>query len=875
MKKFLLVLLSFALIVNISAAPVNPEQAIKIAKNFYLQMNKDKEFPNISLTLVYTISSKNVYTTKGLNEEETPILYIFNVNQNDGFVIISADNSATPILGYALTGNYSSENRPIAFIKLLEKYKQEIIFIISNKLIADKDIKTKWENLENGKPNEQKKSTSSVNPLCNTTWNQSPYYNDLCPYNTQYSNRTVTGCVATAMAQIMKYWNYPTTGSGFHSYNSQVYGTLSANFGATTYNWASMPNNVSSANNSVATLMSHCGISVNMNYGVAATGGSSAFVIDDNGANPECAQNSYKTYFGYNPSTIQGLKRVNYSDANWKQLLKTDLDASHPIQYAGFGTNGGHTFVCDGYNSSDMFHMNWGWGGQSDGYFTLDALNPGSLGTGGGAGGFNSGQQAVIGIQPPSGAITSVIGMYSSITVTPNPISFGQSFTVNADVKNNGTSNFSGDFCAALFTSSGAFVNYIQTLSASTSPLQPGYHYTGGLAFSNTGLITVPGNYFIGIYFRDPGGNWHLAGNASYSNAINITINSPVDYIQQYSTIVASPATFIQGQAATVNVNIKNDKSSTYYGVYRAALFDLNGNFVQTIGTYNETTGLPAGYIYSSPYITFSTTAITATPGTYILAIQELENGYSNWYLIGGQYYSTPININVVAPIIIPDIYEPNNSESTAYNLSLNFSGNTTVINTIGSNIHNGNDLDYYKLNLPSGYNYSITARVHDSYNSGNGQTYTADVLFSYKIGTQISDTYDDVMPNNIQINNGGMIIFGVAPYMSGETGTYLLDISITRTLNVGIIENDYSNTIIVYPNPAKNIINIDLSNISTKVTTIKVYDNTGKEICNFKLSDFNENIYQIPISNFSNGLYYMSIISSNKFYSKKFTIQK
>ena len=115
MKKFLLVLLSFALIVNLSAAPVNPEQAIKIAKNFYLQMNKDKEFPNISLTLVYTISSKNVYTTKGLNEEETPILYIFNVNQNDGFVIISADNSATPILGYALTGNYSSENRPIAF----------------------------------------------------------------------------------------------------------------------------------------------------------------------------------------------------------------------------------------------------------------------------------------------------------------------------------------------------------------------------------------------------------------------------------------------------------------------------------------------------------------------------------------------------------------------------------------------------------------------------------------------------------------------------------------------------------------------------------------------------------------------------------------
>ena len=154
------------------------------------------------------------------------------------------------------------------------------------------------------------------------------------------------------MAQIMKFWNYPETGSGFHSYNHPAYGTLSANFGSTTYQWSLMPNVVSSSNSAVATLMYHCGVSVNMVYDIAAKGGSSAQTLDVAAA--------LKTYFGYS-STVEGKYRKDYTDAQWIDLLKTELNAGRPVQYAGTGSSGGHSFVCDGYNSNDFFHMNWGW----------------------------------------------------------------------------------------------------------------------------------------------------------------------------------------------------------------------------------------------------------------------------------------------------------------------------------------------------------------------------------------------------------------------------------------------------------------------------------------------------------------------------------
>ena len=206
------------------------------------------------------------------------------------------------------------------------------------------------------------------------------------------------------MAQIMRYWNYPAQGTGSSSYCdckaqgfTNNYGTLSANYGVTTYNWANMPLNLTTHNTDVATLNYHCGISVDMDYDPA---GSGAWVISSD--DPICAQNSYVTYFGYDPTTIQGLNRSDYDDSTWTSLLKSDIDIGRPIQYVGDDpAEGGHTWVCDAYDQNDFFHMNWGWGGSDNGYFLLNNL----LTTNGG---FNPsvGHQAVIGIVPIASQVT-------------------------------------------------------------------------------------------------------------------------------------------------------------------------------------------------------------------------------------------------------------------------------------------------------------------------------------------------------------------------------------------------------------------------------------------------------------------------------------
>jgi hypothetical protein len=236
-----------------------------------------------------------------------------------------------------------------------------------------------WVNLLDGRKNVS--VSTAVSPLVQTKWDQSPYYNNLCPYDNSKGERTVTGCVATAMAQVMNYWEYPKKGTGFHSYNHSKYGTLNANFGSTTYDWANMPNELTSSSstvqkNAVATLMYHCGVSVDMDYNVSSEGGSGAYVISSRSPVTHCTEYALKTYFGYKTS-IQGVQKADYTTTNWKNLLKAELDASRPIVYAGFG-DGGHCFVCDGYDNNDYFHFNWGWGGLYDGYFALNALIPGA-----------------------------------------------------------------------------------------------------------------------------------------------------------------------------------------------------------------------------------------------------------------------------------------------------------------------------------------------------------------------------------------------------------------------------------------------------------------------------------------------------------------
>jgi hypothetical protein len=194
------------------------------------------------------------------------------------------------------------------------------------------------------------------------------------------------------MAQVMKYWNYPQTGVGFHSYKHSQYGTLSANFALTTYDWKSMPNDVTSSNKAVATLMYHCGVGIEMIYGV---NGSGAYMISASSANKYCAEYALKVFFGYK-SSLKGVSRSSYSDTQWVRMIKTELDAKRPILYDGFSNQpgqSGHCFIIDGYDNNSYFHLNWGWGGYNDGYYNINSLNPGMLN-------FDFSQAAIFGIEP-------------------------------------------------------------------------------------------------------------------------------------------------------------------------------------------------------------------------------------------------------------------------------------------------------------------------------------------------------------------------------------------------------------------------------------------------------------------------------------------
>lgn len=760
MKKLSISLVMVLVAIAGWAKVVDPNQALKIAKNF-LQTNVAK-LSSAELELVQTCGSADI--------NQIPYYYVFNVSNGDGFVMISADDRVLPILGYSAETDFNTNKTAEGAKKWFEGYKNQIRYTISSVTEASPVVKAAWKKLQDA--DAPQKGGASVNPLLTTRWNQSPYYNDDCP------GGSVTGCVATAMAQVMKYWNYPESGQGYHSYNEDNYGTLSANFGGTTYQWSSMPNTISGPNQAISTLMYHCGVSVDMNYSPESSG---AYVIEDYAQDPNInAEHALKTFFGYK-SSMKGELRSQYSEAAWIDKLKVELDAARPIIYAGFGSGGGHCFVADGYDNNDYFHMNWGWGGSENGYFEINALNPGTLGTGGGSGGFNSNQQAIFGMEPPATTGTNYdVAIHTDISPSSTQINYLSAFSVSVNFINTGNATFIGDFGMAILDQDMNIIDFVEIKSAYNLP--PNNIYQNPLNFSNSGMVTLlPGDYYFSAYCRPSGGEWIKAANSvGHTNLQPFSIVNPND-IELYNDFVVQPSDLIQGESATISVNVYNTGSSTFYGDFDINLYDLEGNYVQTIGSYTETQGLPSGYVYQAPGLEFFPT-ITAQPGTYLLALLHTPDGGSP-EITGSTNYQNPTKVIVKAPAIDPDQYEVNDTKNQAYALNLTYTNNKATKTTTGSNLHTNTDIDFFKVNLSSGFNYTIKARIHDSYSSGNGNVYSLDGLISYSTdGTNWSDTYDDTLSPDIVMNGGGTLYFKIAPYFAGGTGTYLLDFTVNRS---------------------------------------------------------------------------------------------
>jgi len=845
------------------AKPVDEATANKTGLNFLINNTKNAFKTSYALTLAY----KSISNTNGSN---TVYYYVFNADH--GFVIVAGDDQAIPILGYSDEGTFSTNNIPAQVSEWLNGYTNQMKYIVANNIAATPEISSKWSALINsGAVAAPQQTTSGGTPLLATTWDQLPYYNDDCPYDNTAQRHAVTGCVATAMAQVMKFWNYPATGIGFHSYSDPTYGTQSASFGATAYQWTSMPNNVTSTNAAVATLMYQCGVSVNMTYGVSE---SDAYVLASQSPQPNCAENALKTYFAYDKS-LHGVLRSNYSsDAAWIDTIEAEINAGRPVIYTGTGSGGGHCFVCDGYQSSNNYlHINWGWSGIYDGYFPIDGLNPGTGGTGAGSGSYNSDEQAIIGIKPSTAFLSYNIGLNSALSLSSTTVLYQNDFSVSANITNinSNSHNFMGDFCVEVFDSSN---NLIDSSNIDGQSLNVSQN-TGNISFTVPAIASLlPGVYMVQVFYRPNGGSWSIVVNNGYSNQAQVKIYWS-NALELSAPIVISPKVPTQNNSITVKLNVKNTGLSFVNKYIFVRLYDLDGYGDFLVGHVNISLDPDSSFAGG---LTFTNPMDTVSPGTYLVVAYSATDsiGIGGFALLGSTYYQNPVKVTIAAPPLPPDQYEPDNTVDSAYTFTPTFTNDSAEIKTVGANINTGSDVDYYRINVPAGYYYTFNAILYGLLYPSDSQTYTLDGIFSFTVdsGTTWSETYQSTTAGtNAYVNGPGSMIFQVAPIFPGATGTYLLDIKISKTVGSSIAKTPMpANLIKVYPNPATDVLNIDYSNIEEGIKQLSIIDIAGKQVF-ASMNPGGKTASQISVTNYPGGLYFLQLETDNGVINKQISI--
>ena len=393
MKKQFLSLLALILCMGMAQAnPVSVSQAKLVGQQF-VQANFDLSRQAGELTLVYTATS-----TRG-----EACFYVFNVG-DEGFVMVSADDVYRPIVGYSDEGAFDAQNINPELNYMLN----ELISYRSRQLTGEPSpaVAAEWRQVTERGAQMSFNGGRANTYLCSTRWNQDYPYNYYCPTATGGPGGHVyAGCVACAMSQVMRYWNHPLQGTGSYSYYYNVPGTgngpWSANFGATTYDWDNMPNSINSNSpqvqiDAIATLMYHCAVSVNMMW-----------AIDGSGAFSDDVPQSIAQYFDYTNQAVKR-NRDSFQYDVWANMLKESFDMGWPVFYSGQSSEGGHAFVCDGYNDANLFHYNWGWGGSGDGWFDFDLID------------YNSSDGAIFNFVPVA-VYNGTAKAPTNVNVTPAP----------------------------------------------------------------------------------------------------------------------------------------------------------------------------------------------------------------------------------------------------------------------------------------------------------------------------------------------------------------------------------------------------------------------------------------------------------------------
>lgn len=503
-----------------------------------------------------------VAPAKNLRSDKTNNAPYYAFNLEQGYVIVSGDDEMTELVGYAENGFFDAENVPPQMQLWLDGYAEYVAAVQSGKAKARKILLSDSPSVV-------------VEPLVTTKWNQDAPFNNFAPEYTDDNNNTqrcATGCAATAMAQIMKFHNWPEQGVGHYSYEHQSFGTISSNFSEHVYDWTNMIDRYNNGEYSsvqadaVALLMKDCGVSLNMNYGPVS------------GASIYSYYPAFKNYFRYSSRTVN---RSGCETAEFTKIITDELQEGRPIIYCDTGEDGGHAFVVDGYDTNYFLHVNWGWGGYSDGYFDMNYMDPTGLGIGGGSGAFKWNQGIVLarplkdGVEPYEFIQQLCFVPYDDVKggifcEQEMPANKGDVVTILLrNTANLSGESFFGSLNVGVFDDSGALVTMgneerIENNNGELLEFQSGSLYSVDLPMTLNTAGIADGNYIVRAMSKANGDVWRKFASTDCLNMTvadgKVYLSAPTPNISMVGIGSYDTATY-KGFSFNADVTVHNSSS--------------------------------------------------------------------------------------------------------------------------------------------------------------------------------------------------------------------------------------------------------------------------------------------------------------------------
>lgn len=829
MKKNLLIVmvLLFSFTMTGLAAPVSKEQAVAIARNllqqYPLRNGADVVTQKITIDQVYHAGDAKRGTMTEDNNAPA-YFYVAHRGANDGYVLIAADDKLPAVLAYSPVGRFSMEKMPDNLRTWLQIYEEEIALILSGKAEASSDaLRT------DGVP-------AVILPLMDNgafasdpiRWNQAYPWNEKEPMLPN-GQRGYTGCVATAIAQIMRYHRWPNTAEGsFDYYAGSLVGQWSGTFGDT-YEWDNMPGNPNLQNvpaeqvNAYATFMRDVSASVNMSFYENGSGTYSVYVVD-----------ALRDHFRYKKSVKQHV-RFLYTAQQWQDMVRREIAANRPVYYAGNNQSVGHAFVCDGYAADGTFHFNWGWGGVSNGYYRLSLLSPTSLGIGGQGIGFTIYQEILTGVEPaytPDQAGTDAL----------TDLTFDK---LNAEYDNYGleveyTAYNLGE------TSSRLDIGYrLQKPDGSVSEVNKTTHtlrWFGFGDYENIYFSISKDQFAIGphtitlLYRREGSTEWkelcHMQGGFESSILVNTSNpnNVEVTTFEHSGELTLVPNSVVANlnafEHSTITAKFQN---TTADEIRTPVAFGISGTNDQIISIGWSMAEAPA---HSNDYtLNFSTGIVPAEVGTYVLwyKYSAKESDY-NWQKIG--------NVTVQQPTVY-----------THPLLQVNHEQTETTLLLLGQS-YELPPFTVKNVGLPFDGRFGVRLQATDgssTYNLGFKNMY---------LGQGDSFVYTPVLEHYVNVPDG-LYSVRILPVVGNSIQNYITgNLSYrVKIVNTTAVETVETARVSVYPNPAQDYATITAPTAGD--ASVVLFDQAGRIVAKTTLT---AGTGRIELSQLPSGTYIIRI---------------